>query len=92
MEARQQTSCRSGILLDVLGLEVVVPEDVDVVLDELGALLLDDDAAGPEDLVLRGVVALDDAVAGLGLDAGLLGVVDAAGDVAVGVGAPARER
>ena len=38
-------------LLDVLGLEVVVPHDVDVVLGQLGALLLDGDAAGPEELV-----------------------------------------
>ena len=35
-------------LLEVLGLEVVVPEDVEVVLDELGPLLLDRDRARPE--------------------------------------------
>ena len=33
-------------LLEVLRLEVVVPEDVEVVLDEVGALLLDRDRAG----------------------------------------------
>ena len=35
-------------LLDVLGLEVVVPQDVEVVLDQLGALFLDPDRAGAE--------------------------------------------
>ena len=47
-------------LLDVLRLEVVVPQDVDVVLRQLGALLLDGDAAGAEELVVAGVVLLDD--------------------------------
>ena len=75
----------AGMLLEVLGLEVVVPEDVEVVLDELGALLLDVDAAGLEELVVAGIVLLDDAQARFGLDAGLLRVVDAARDVAVGV-------
>ena len=75
----------AGVLLEVLGLEVVVPEHVEVVLDELGALLLDVDAARPEQLVVAGLVLLDDAQARLGLDSGLLGVVDAAGDVAVRV-------
>src|SRR5918999_1141267 len=42
-----------GGLLDVLGLEVVVPQDVEVLLDELGPLLLDVDAASLE----QGVVA-----------------------------------
>src|SRR5688500_4864797 len=73
------------VLLEMLGLEVVVPEDVEVVLHELGALLLDVDAAGAEVLVVAGVVLLDDAQAGLGLDPGLLGVIYAARDVAVGV-------
>ena len=54
------------------------------------ALLLDDEAAGPEDLIRGREVLLDDAVARLGLDAGLGRVVHAAGDVAVGVGDPAR--
>ena len=72
-------------LLQVLRLEIVVPEDVQVVLDELGALLLDVDAAGAEELVVTGVVLLDDAQAGLGLDPRLLRVVDAARDVAMGV-------
>src|SRR4051794_4136339 len=73
-------------LLDVLGLEVVVPHHVDVVLGKLGALLLDVDAARAEELVRRVVVLLDDLVAGLGLDPGLLGVVDAARNVAMGMG------
>jgi hypothetical protein len=62
-----------------------VPEDVEVVLHQLGALLLDMDATVPEELVVAGIVLLDDAQARLGLDAGLFGVVDAAWDVAVGV-------
>ena len=75
----------AGVLLEVLGLEVVAPEDVEVVLDELGALLLDVDASRLEQRVVAGLVLLDDPQAGLRLDARLLGVVDAAGDVAVGV-------
>jgi hypothetical protein len=64
LEAFQQT--RAGReLLDVLGLEVVVPHHVDVVLGQLGALFLDVDAASLEQRVIRGVVLLDDAVAGL---------------------------
>jgi hypothetical protein len=69
----------------VLGLEVVVPQDVEVVLDELGALLLDVDDARLEVGVVAVVVHPDDLVAGLGLDACLLRVIDAAGDVAVRV-------
>ena len=80
----QLVEVRDG--LEVLGLEVVVPQDVEVVLDEVGLLLLDRDRARPEGRVLVGGVLLDDPVAGLGLDAGLLGVVDAARQVAVGVG------
>ncbi len=81
---------QAGVLLEVLRLEVVVPEDVQVVLDELGALLLDVDASGAEELVVAGIVLLDDAQARLGLDPGLLRVVDAARDVAVGVNVPRR--
>ena len=55
-----------------------------MVLDQLGALLLDDQRAGAE----VGVVVVgdlrDDRLDRLGLDAGLGGVVDAAGQVAVG--------
>src|SRR6266581_5176172 len=58
-----------GVLLDVLGLEVVAPEDVDVVLGELGPLLFDDDRTGLELLVARRVVLLDDLVARLRFDA-----------------------
>jgi hypothetical protein len=68
---------------EVLGLEVVVPEHIEVVLDQLGALFLDGDRPGPVGDVLVSGVFLDDAVAGLGLDAGLLRVVDAARQVAV---------
>ena len=48
--------------LEVLGLEVVVPQDVEVVLDQVGLLLLDGDRAGPEGRVLVGRVLLVDAV------------------------------
>ena len=73
------------VLLEVLGLEVVVPQHVEVVLHELRALLLDVNAAGAEELVVAGIVLLDDAQARLGLDPGLLWVVHAAGNVAVRV-------
>src|SRR5918992_3445877 len=73
------------VLLEVLGLEVVVPENVEMLLDEFGPLLLDVDAARLEEGVVAGVVLLDDAQARLGLDAGLLGVIDAARNVAVRV-------
>ena len=72
------------VLLEVRGLEVVGPQHPQVVLDQLGALLLDQDRAGAE----VGVVVVgdlgDDGLDRLGLDAGLGGVVDAAGQVAVG--------
>src|SRR5688500_12270668 len=73
------------VLLEMLRLEIVVPEHVEVVLDELGALFLDVNAARAEELVVGGIVLLDDAEARLGLDACLLGVVDATRDVAMGV-------
>jgi hypothetical protein len=73
------------IFLEVLGLEVVVPEDVEVMLDQLGALLLDVDTAGAEELVVAGVVLLDDAESRFGLDPCLFRVVDATRNVAVGV-------
>src|SRR6186997_3155808 len=73
------------MLLEVLRLEVVAPEDVEMMLHELRALLLDVDAASAEQRIVAGLVLLDDAEARLGLDAGLLGIIDAARDVAVGV-------
>ena len=72
------------VLLEVRGLEVVGPQHPQVVLDQLGALLLDDDRAGPEVGVVVAVVLLDDGLDRLGLDPGLGGVVDAARQVAVG--------
>src|SRR5205085_7081043 len=60
-------------------------ENVEVVLGQLGPLLFDDDRALPVDLVLRVVVFLDDVVDGLRLDALLLGVVDPAGQIAMGL-------
>ena len=41
-----------GVLLEVRGLEVVGPQHPEVVLDQLGPLLLDQDGAGAEDRVL----------------------------------------
>jgi hypothetical protein len=73
------------VLPEVLGLEVVVPQDVEVVLDELGAFLLDVDAARLEQGVVAGLVHPNDLVAGLGLNTRLLGVVDPAGDIAMRV-------
>src|SRR5438067_9256006 len=74
-----------GVLLGVLGLEVVRPQHPEVVLDQLGALLLDDHGAVLEDRVVTFLVLLLDLLDGLGLDAGLGRVIDAAGEVAVRV-------
>ena len=72
--AVQKAWCRFGVLLEVLGLEVVVPQHVQVVLDQPGALLLlDVDGARLEVVVVACLVRPDDLVAGLGLGAGLLG-------------------
>src|ERR1700712_4354657 len=71
------------VLLEVRGLEVVGPQHPQVVLDELGALVLDQDRAGAE----VGIVVVrdlrDDGLDRLRLDARLSGVVHAAGQVAV---------
>src|SRR5436309_3439020 len=74
-----------GVLLHVLGLEVVRPQHPEVVLDQLGPLLLDHDGPVPEDGIVALLVLLGDGLDRLGLDAGLSGVVDAAGKIAVGV-------
>src|SRR6266511_1839376 len=81
------------VLLGVLGLEVVRPQNPQVVLHQVGPLLLDDEAPGL--VVLCGLVgrllpvgvliALLDALDGFGLDARLCRVVDAARQVAVGM-------
>jgi hypothetical protein len=73
-----------GVLLEVLGLEVVVPQHREVVLGQRGAVVDDLECAGPEDRVLVGQELLLHGLDGLRLDAGLGGVVDAAGQVAVG--------
>ena len=49
-----------GVLLEVLGLEVVGPEHPQVVLHEVGALLLDQRGAVLEDRVVRALVLLLD--------------------------------
>ena len=59
---------------------------ISIVAPPLGALLLDVQRAGTERRVVVALVLLLDRLHGLGLDAGLLGVVDAAGQVAVGAG------
>ena len=75
-----------GELLEVLLGEEVGPKHHEVMLDLLGALLLDDDGAGLEMLVVRVVVLLERLQAGERLDLGLRGVVDAAVQIAVGMG------
>ena len=45
--AFQNSSCSCGVLLQVLGLEVVGPQHPQVVLDEVGPLLLDEDGRAP---------------------------------------------
>ena len=74
-----------GVLLEVVGLEVVGPQHPQVVLEELGPLLLDHDRALPERLVLRIVVLLHDRLHRVGFDPGLRGVVHTAWQIAVGV-------
>ena len=76
--------CRCGYFSKCGSLEVVGPQHPEVVLDELGALLLDDRRAHPEVGVVVPGDLLADHLDRLGLDAGLGGVVDAAGQVAVG--------
>ena len=76
--------CRFGYFSKCGGLEVVGPQHPQVVLDQLGALLLDDQGAGAELRVGVGLVLLADGLDRLGLDAGLGRVVDATGQVAVG--------
>ena len=70
----------------MIGGEEVGPQHHQVVLGLLGALLLDDDRAGAEDLVVGLVVLLGGLDHGQGLDLGLCRIVDAAVQVAVGVG------
>ena len=72
------------VLLEVRGLEVVGPQHPEVVLDELRALLLDQDGARAEVGVVVVRDLADDGLDRLGLDAGLGGVVHATGQVAVG--------
>src|SRR6266702_1381056 len=67
------------VLLEVRRLEVVSPQHPQVVLDELGALLLDDQRPGAELGVRIGLVLLADRLDRLGLDSGLRGVIDATG-------------
>ncbi len=76
--------CRFGYFSKCGGLEVVGPQHPEVVLDELGALLLDDQRAGAELRVGVRLVLLADRLDRFGLDPGLRRVVDTAGQVAVG--------
>jgi len=74
------------LLVMLLRLVPVTPEHVEVVLGQIGALFLDLDGSLPEDLVLGIGVLLRDLEARLSLDASLLRVVDAAGEVAMRLG------
>src|SRR4051794_13307569 len=62
------------VLLEVRRLEVVRPQHPQVVLHQLGPLLLDEQRAGAEDRVLVALVLLTDRFHRLRLDAGLCGV------------------
>src|SRR5215212_2659644 len=79
-----------GVLLEVRRLEVVGPQHPQVVLDEVRALLLDDQRALAERRVVVALVLLLDGLHRLGLDAGLGRVVHAAREVAVGGGLQVR--
>jgi len=70
-------------LLEVLDFEVVGPEDPEVVLHQVGALLFDDGGANLEVGVARGVVLLHAGPHGLCFDPSLGRVVDATREVAV---------
>jgi hypothetical protein len=61
------------VLLEVRRLEVVSPQYPQVVLDQLGALFLDDQAAGPELGNRVPLVLLVDRLDGFSLDPGLGG-------------------
>ena len=73
-------------LLEVLLGEEVRPQHHQVMLDLLGALLLDDDRAGAEVVIVGVVELLQRLQARKRLDLGLGGIVDAAVQVAVGMG------
>src|SRR5258708_2806968 len=73
------------VLLEVRRLEVVRPQRPQVMLDELGPLLLDQQRALPEHGIGVVTVLLADRLDGLGLDPRLGGVVHAAGEVTVRV-------
>ena len=74
-----------GVLRQMLGLEVVRPKDPEVVLDEVGALLFDQDGPGLEGVVGRGVELLHGRLHRLGFDPRLGGVVHATRQVAMRV-------
>src|SRR3954470_4473341 len=78
------------VLLEVRRLEVVGPQNPEVVLDQLGPLLLDEQSAGAEDRVLVALVLLADGLHRLRFDAGLRRVIDTARQVAVRGGDDAR--
>src|SRR3984957_12543226 len=73
------------VLLEVRRLEVVGPEYPQVVLDQLGALLLDDQGPRLERRVGAVVVLLEDRLDGLSFDPSLGWGVDPTGQVAVRV-------
>ena len=77
-------------LLDVMRLEEVGPQHRKVMLDQLGALFLDGDAASPEDLIVGCVVLRRGVENGLRFDHGLRRVVDPTEQIAVRMGYAVR--
>src|SRR5690349_9314710 len=73
------------VLLEVRRLEVVGPQHPEVVLDQLGALFLDEDRTGPELGVRVLRVLFRDGLDRFRLDPGLRRVIDSARQVAVGM-------
>src|SRR5215212_2572834 len=73
------------VLLEVLGLEIVGPQHPQVLLDQVRSLFLDDDGALAEHIVVGALVLLLTRLHGLGLDARLRRVVDAARQIAMPV-------
>ena len=74
------------IFLDMFRLKVVSPQHHQVMLDLLCALLLDDDRAGLEVVVVGVVILLQRLQARQRLDLGLRGVIDTAVQVTVSMG------
>lgn len=72
-----------GELLQVLWLEVVSPQNPEVLLDHVGPLFLDHEGPGDEVMVIGSSDFFLRSLDTLGFDPCLCGVVDATGQVAV---------